>query len=184
MSHGQNWIMDSNGNHGSNLPIAGNENPIFDIAKIALESGDGVIRGDLISDERERSLSLSYPEEPPVPNQNQPFSLPSQQQIPLFQNISAPGIVDLLEGDDCHQKYFNASKKEEALNAELVRCQMRIKQLEKKLNSLFLENERLKNELDMLRLSCSSDGHSQEQKGQTRYWSAHEHKRFLEALQL
>ena len=36
----------------------------------------------------------------------------------------------------------------------------------------------------MLRLSCSSDGRSQEQKGQTRYWSAHEHKRFLEALQL
>lgn len=44
---------------------------------------------DLISDERERScsiwivlfsiVSLSYPEEPPAPNQNQPFSLPSQR---------------------------------------------------------------------------------------------------------
>jgi len=39
MSHGQNWIMDSNGNHGSNLPIAGNENPIFDIAKSSCDEG-------------------------------------------------------------------------------------------------------------------------------------------------
>lgn len=30
---GQIWIMDSNGNHGSNLPLTGNENAIFDIAK-------------------------------------------------------------------------------------------------------------------------------------------------------
>ena len=106
----------------------------------AVHLGGMIISIDLISDERERScsiwiegfsvVSLSYPEEPPATNPNQSFSLPSQreavwcnlaiEQIPLFQNISAPGIVDLLEGDDGHQKYFDASKKEEALNAELV----------------------------------------------------------------
>lgn len=75
-------------------------------------------------------VSLSYPEEAQPTTSTQSFSLPSQrdpydyswtvEHIPLFQNISAPGIDDLLDGDDCHQKYFNASKKEEALNAELV----------------------------------------------------------------
>lgn len=39
---------------------------------------------------------------------------------PLFQNISAPGIDEMLDVSVTQQKYFSASKREQELNAELV----------------------------------------------------------------
>ena len=38
----------------------------------------------------------------------------------LFQNISAPGIVDILGGEVGQHRFYYSSRKEAELNAELV----------------------------------------------------------------
>ena len=156
----------------------------YDLEKVSMDTNADHLNSDTLEMDRERSLSITFLGDENGGGMPHSFSLPSNQQNSCFQNISAPGIAELLGSDGTQQKYFSASRREEELNSELIRSHEKIRQLEAKVKSLFHENERIKNELEVLRLSIVSDNNERSSSQQPRYWTAYEHKRFLDALQL
>ncbi|OAO11960.1 myb domain-containing protein [Blastocystis sp. ATCC 50177/Nand II] len=109
------------------------------------------------------------------------FSTNSTHEPLLYQNISVPRF----SGVDLQAPLLSPSlRREQELNRELVECRKKIQLLEEKTKALFLENESLKNSIRLLSQNARVVDSSKEGEVSKRYWTADEHKRFLEALKL